>query len=115
MTNHRRHLDDTDRQILAILEDEGRVNYDDLAERIGVSAPTASARISKLVDDGVIERFTVEVNHEITDPVTVSRPTLERAYRYMAAKFHERSTPMFDADVEALSELDAVLHDEDTA
>ena len=54
-------LDDVDRALLAVLEEDGRVSVNELARRAGVSRATAYARFDRLVRDGVIDRFTIDV------------------------------------------------------
>jgi len=54
-------LDDTDRRILALLQQDGRMAIKALAEHIGLSAPAASERLRRLEDRGVIHGFSVDV------------------------------------------------------
>ncbi len=54
-------LDDTDRHILALLQQDGRMAIKTLAERIGLSSPAASERLRRLQDRGVIHGFGMEV------------------------------------------------------
>ncbi len=55
-------LDGTDVQIIEALQQDGRALYKDLAQKVGVSLPTVRARIQKLVELGVIKKFTVIVD-----------------------------------------------------
>lgn len=65
-------LDDLDLEILELLLEDGRRSFNDIAERVGVSGPTVSDRIDRLIDRGVIRRFTVDVDREVLlDGVTV--------------------------------------------
>ena len=59
-----RMLNDTDRKILDILLEDGRISYTDLAKQIGLSRVAVQARINTLMEDGVIERFTAVINPE---------------------------------------------------
>lgn len=52
-------MDDLDREILAILRRDSRTPYTEIADRVGTSEGTVRNRVERLVDDGVIERFTV--------------------------------------------------------
>lgn len=52
-------MDDLDRQILAILRRDSRTAYTEIADRIGTSEGTVRNRVERLIEDGVIERFTV--------------------------------------------------------
>lgn len=57
-------MDSTDEKILDVLKESGRKSYTDIAEEIGVSEGTVRNRVQTLVDNGVIEKFTVEVNRD---------------------------------------------------
>jgi DNA-binding Lrp family transcriptional regulator len=52
-------MDDLDRQILDELRRDARTPYTEIAERIGTSEGTVRNRVDQLIEDGVIERFTV--------------------------------------------------------
>jgi DNA-binding Lrp family transcriptional regulator len=55
-------LDDTDRRILKELVIDGRLSVNALAERASVSRATAYGRLNKLIDSGVITRFSAVVD-----------------------------------------------------
>jgi DNA-binding Lrp family transcriptional regulator len=55
-------LDRTDVQIIEMLQEDGRMLYKDIAQKVGVSLPTVRTRILKLVELGVIKKFTVIVD-----------------------------------------------------
>jgi DNA-binding Lrp family transcriptional regulator len=52
-------MDDLDRRILAILRRDSRTPYTEIAERVGTSEGTVRNRVERMIEDGVIERFTV--------------------------------------------------------
>ena len=52
-------MDDLDREILDILRRDARTPYTVIADRIGVSEGTVRNRVDRLVEDDIIERFTV--------------------------------------------------------
>lgn len=52
-------MDDLDREILDFLRRDARTPYTEIADEIGVSEGTVRNRVDRLVEDGVIERFTV--------------------------------------------------------
>ena len=60
-----RDLDDTDRELISRLLEDGRASYKELAETVGLSPPAVSDRIERLHEVGVIERFTVNVDHSL--------------------------------------------------
>jgi Lrp/AsnC family transcriptional regulator, leucine-responsive regulatory protein len=70
-------LDDIDVQILDILQTNGRIRRNDLAERIKLSVPSTSDRLRKLEGAGYISGYTAILNSkklgkDITAFITVS-------------------------------------------
>lgn len=57
-------LDELDRKIIRILHRNARISYTDLAKEIGLSRVAVQTRISSLMENGVIERFTAVINPE---------------------------------------------------
>ncbi|MFB6301100.1 MAG: AsnC family transcriptional regulator [Halobacteriales archaeon] len=57
-----RDLDETDLEILRLLVADARRPYREIADEVGLSAPSVSDRIDRLREDGVIRRFTVDLN-----------------------------------------------------
>ena len=55
-------LDDTDRALLAALAEDARQPVSELARRVGLSAPSTAERLRRLETQGVIERFTVQID-----------------------------------------------------
>lgn len=55
-------LDDVDRTILKMLLENSRVPYTRIAEKVGMSEPAIKKRVEKLVKEGIIESFTIEVD-----------------------------------------------------
>jgi len=54
-------MDDTDREIIKILKDDGRATYSDIGKKVGLSEGAVRKRIKALTDSGIIRRFTVKV------------------------------------------------------
>jgi DNA-binding Lrp family transcriptional regulator len=52
-------MDDLDREILGLLRRDARTPYTEIAAQVGTSEGTVRNRVERLVEDGVIERFTV--------------------------------------------------------
>ncbi|MFC6943024.1 Lrp/AsnC family transcriptional regulator [Salinirubellus sp. GCM10025818] len=52
-------MDSLDREILAILRRDSRTPYTEIADHVGTSEGTVRNRVERLVEEGVIERFTV--------------------------------------------------------
>jgi len=59
-------LDDIDRRMVEVLVEDARVSLKELAQRVGLSSPSASERLKRLEERGVIRGFTVDV-----DPVAL--------------------------------------------
>ncbi len=55
-------LDAIDRQLLAELQDEGRVTNVELAQRVGLTAPPCLRRVRALEDAGVIRGYHAELD-----------------------------------------------------
>jgi Lrp/AsnC family transcriptional regulator, leucine-responsive regulatory protein len=56
-------MDDLDRQILALLVEDGRRTYDDIARHVSLSAPAVKRRIDRLRRQGALRGFTAIVDH----------------------------------------------------
>ena len=54
-------MDDTDREIVRILKNDGRATYSDIGKRVSLSEGAVRKRIKALVNSGVIRRFTIKV------------------------------------------------------
>ncbi|WP_428718897.1 Lrp/AsnC family transcriptional regulator [Undibacterium curvum] len=59
-------LDRIDRHLLTLLNDNSRVSLKELAQHIGMSAPSTTERLRKLEDAGVLLGYRVEI-----DPVVL--------------------------------------------
>ena len=60
-------LDDIDRQILRILQSEGRISNKDLAEKINLTTTPTLERVRRLEREGVIKSYSAEVDPEAID------------------------------------------------
>lgn len=58
-------LDETDRAILALLQEDGSLSNAEVGRRIGLSAPATYARVRRLEQDGIIRRYTALLDHEL--------------------------------------------------
>lgn len=56
-------LDDIDRAILDLLQENARRPLRDIATRVGLTVAPVQRRIARLEKLGVIERYTIRVNH----------------------------------------------------
>ena len=58
-------LDATDREILRLLQDDGRISNVALAERVNLSPPACLRRVQRLEQSGVIDGYVMLVNQEM--------------------------------------------------
>ncbi|MBD7975682.1 Lrp/AsnC ligand binding domain-containing protein [Serpens gallinarum] len=58
----RHDLDKIDRSILRILQDEGRISFTELGERIGLSTTPCTERVRRLEREGVIMGYSAQLN-----------------------------------------------------
>ena len=56
-------MDATDRKILALLQEDGRRTFGDIAKRVRLSAPSVKRRVDRLRGQGALEGFTAVVDH----------------------------------------------------
>lgn len=58
-------LDNIDRKILELLTENGRMSYVDIGKRLNLSRVSIRERVNQLIDNGVIEKFSVVINSEL--------------------------------------------------
>jgi DNA-binding Lrp family transcriptional regulator len=59
-------LDNIDQHILQILREDSRLAFVDIASKVGLSEAAVRRRVSNLVKEGTIKRFTVDVDEPQT-------------------------------------------------
>ncbi|HTY37076.1 MAG TPA: Lrp/AsnC family transcriptional regulator [Bacteroidota bacterium] len=91
-------LDDIDQKILEIIQKQGRMRRNDLAERVGLSLPSVSERLRKLEEAGVITGYFAKLNYQMLgkDITAFVLATIDSSKHY-------------NAFVEHISALDDVL------
>jgi DNA-binding Lrp family transcriptional regulator len=94
-----RGIDETDRQILRELAADGRMSMRTLAERVHISRASAYARVQRLVDEGVVRGFTIEVDHERLGVGTSA---------YITLKIEQTAWRSFAEEVKAIPEVEHV-------
>ncbi|NMJ76993.1 AsnC family transcriptional regulator [Nanohaloarchaea archaeon] len=57
-------MDSKDREILDRLEENGRAAFTEISEDMNVSEGTVRNRVQRMRDEGVIEKFTVEISEQ---------------------------------------------------
>ncbi|MFU8869447.1 Lrp/AsnC family transcriptional regulator [Natronococcus sp.] len=55
-------MDELDRRILDTLRRDARTPYTEIADEVGTSEGTVRNRVERMMDDGVIERFTISTH-----------------------------------------------------
>ena len=55
-------IDKTDKRILAVLQQDGRISNQQLAEQVGISPAASWRRLKALTDEGVVRRYTALVD-----------------------------------------------------
>ena len=90
-------LDDLDRQILAYLQEDGRMTFVTLAAQLGVSEGTIRKRVKRLEENGVMKTMGV------TDPLKMGLDTV--AFVWFKVNRH-----YMDSVIEALTALNAVRY-----
>ncbi|HZH09283.1 MAG TPA: Lrp/AsnC family transcriptional regulator [Microvirga sp.] len=117
-------LDRTDQELLLLLSENARRPAADLARKLRISRATVQSRIARLVDLGVIRRFTVELGAEEAERLLEafvlvrltakdSAPTINAIRRIEAVTsiytLNGRFDLIADIRVRTMSELDTVL------
>jgi Lrp/AsnC family transcriptional regulator for asnA, asnC and gidA len=55
-------MDIVDLKILELLKADGRMSYSDISDSVGKTEATVRRRVKKLMEEGVIKKFTIEYN-----------------------------------------------------
>ncbi len=55
-------MDDTDRQIVALMRENARRSFQDIGKNVGLSAPAVKRRVDRLEADGVIRGYTTVID-----------------------------------------------------
>ncbi|OUY08896.1 Lrp/AsnC ligand binding domain-containing protein [Acinetobacter populi] len=95
-----RALDRTDRMILDILQQEGRIAISELAARVNLSTTPCSERVKRLEREGIIMGYYARLN-----PNHVNRNLLV----FMEIKLSAKSGDVFDQVAQDLSQIPEVL------
>lgn len=77
-------IDSLDLQIIKLLQKNSRLTNKEIGEQIHLTGQAVGARINKLVEEGIIQAFTITVNPEklgiqITALIKIYMKTLEHA------------------------------------
>ncbi|MGA9872484.1 MAG: Lrp/AsnC family transcriptional regulator [Rhodococcus sp. (in: high G+C Gram-positive bacteria)] len=91
-TPTRIELDDVDRAILRELTTDGRMSMRVLADRVHISRAHAYTRVERLQEAGVIEHFTVQVDHTasgLTTSAFIALSIRQDSWRAVAGKLKQ--------------------------
>lgn len=62
-------IDETDRDLIALLEENARLPVVTLARRLGLARTTVQARLDRLEGSGIIAGYTVRLNERVRAPL----------------------------------------------
>lgn len=99
-------LDDMDRQIIGILTRNARISLKELAAEVSLSSPSASERLKRLEERGVIRGFTIDV-----DPQALGY-TLQAIVRITPRPGQFQRVQQMVAEIPQFSECDKVTGDD---
>jgi DNA-binding Lrp family transcriptional regulator len=93
-------LDAFDRKILDVLQENGRITIQELADRVGLSATPCARRVKRMEDDGLIDRYVTLLNPErLGLGLTV----------FVNIRLNTQAAKTFDAFEEAVRKLPEVV------
>ena len=95
-----RPLDRTDRQILNILQKDGRIAISELASRVNLSTTPCSERVKRLEREGIIMGYHARVNPQLID---------RNLLVFLEIKLSAKSGDVFDQVARDLIEIPEVL------
>ena len=93
-------LDDIDKEIIKIMQDNCRITVKELSERLGLSATPVFERIKKLENTGVIQKYVA-----LIDPIKLGRKLI--AFLHVSIKGH--SSDSLNQFIDYITELDEVM------
>ena len=70
-------MDQLDFQILELLSNNSRISVTEISKQIGRSHSATRLRLAKIVDSGVIEKFTIVIDEEIYGQFSNQGPSTE--------------------------------------
>lgn len=93
-------LDDADRRLLALLQDDGRLTNAELAEKVGLSLSACHRRVKRLEDEGVIAGYSA-----VLDRKSVGCNVLA----YVFVKLEAHSEEFLAAFVKGIEKIDEIV------
>jgi len=97
-------MDDLDMKILEILKGDSRTKYVKIAKAVGITEGAVRRRVKKMVEQGIIRRFTMETTAEVEGIILVKTdPTKTKDVALRMKELSERVFELSgDYDVAAL-------------
>ena len=75
-------LDEKNRQIIELLKRDARASFADIAKKLDMNESTVRKRVNKLIEDGIIDYFTVVLNPNVDGRNIISFLTVTPASHY---------------------------------
>ena len=97
-------LDDIDKKILNILQENGRITNAELAGRVGMSPPPMLERVKKLEKKGIIKKYVT-----LLDPESIGKGTMALVSGSLD-RHHIKSIDQFTRAIEKLPEVMECYH-----
>lgn len=97
-------MDKRDEEILDILEEDGRASFTHVADEIGVSEGTVRNRVKNMLEEEVIEKFTVKKGSRGSKAVVMIRLRTGKDIEKVLKKFPEKINLM-----EVTGEYDLIM------
>jgi Lrp/AsnC family transcriptional regulator for asnA, asnC and gidA len=72
-------IDDMDQKLIEILSENSRKTFKEITDELGVSLITVRKRIQRLIDEGIIKKFTIVLNPELYENRITSFITIHPA------------------------------------
>lgn len=95
-----RQLDRIDRNILRILQEDGRISYVDLADKVGLSTTPCLERVKRLEREGYIEGYAAKLNPQLLQAGLLV---------FVEISLYSKSADIFDDFRRAVTKLPHVL------
>ncbi|NIR87965.1 winged helix-turn-helix transcriptional regulator [Candidatus Bathyarchaeota archaeon] len=84
-------MDEIDIEILEVLKRDSRTKYVEIAEMVGLTEGAVRRRVKKMVEQGIIRKFTIEAKAEVEAVILVKTdPTQTRNVALRIKDFSEK-------------------------
>jgi len=93
-------FDDTDKKIIKILQDDGRITNAALAERISISPPPTLERVKKLEKNGIIKKYVA-----LLDAQKVGYST----FTFVEVRLEKHTKENVDKFIHAVKKVDEIM------